>query len=624
MRSAENVLGVIRERGRQGLPLEDIYRQLYNPNLYLLAYENLRNNKGALTAGVVPKDTLDGMSMKRIQRVIDALRAEEYRWKPARRVYIPKKSGKLRPLGMPTGGDKLLQEVMRLILEAYYEPQFSNRSHAYRPGRGCHTALANVHGVWTGTTWFIEGDISQCFDRLDHGVLMTMLGEKLHDNRFLRLVATMLKAGYLEEWRWNATYSGTPQGGVISPILSNIYLDRLDTYVEQILIPQNTRGEKRRDNPEYTHIGHELWKAKRAGDTQRIKELRQRQRLIPCRQPDDPNYRRLRYVRYADDFLLGYVGPKKEADEIKEQLGQFLQETLKLELSEEKTFITHARTQHARFLGYEVGVQQVNDKIVGPKRARCVNGVVELRVPTDVISGKCVKYMKDGKPTHRPYLLNDSIYAIMTQYQAEYRGVVQYYAYARNVGALSRLHNVMKESLLKTLSAKLKCHVTEVKRRYKAKTDVEGREYACLQVTVERENKPPLVARFGGIPLRRQTVTPKTVIHDLMVFAWNKRTDILDRLLADQCEVCGHKGDCEVHHVRKMSNLHKLGQREKPEWVKRMIAMRRKTLVVCQPCHLAIHAGKRASRERSKVTGEPDALKGARPVRGRGDGKGAA
>jgi group II intron reverse transcriptase/maturase len=622
MRSVENVLGVIRERGRKGLPLEDIYRQLYNPNLYLLAYENLRTNKGALTAGVVPRDTLDGMSTRRVQRIIDALRAEEYRWKPARRVYIPKKSGKLRPLGMPTGGDKLLQEVMRLILEAYYEPQFSDLSHAYRPGRGCHTALAYVHGVWTGTTWFIEGDISQCFDRLDHGVLMAILGEKLHDHRFLRLIATMLKAGYLEEWRWNATYSGTPQGGVISPTLSNIYLDRLDALVEQTLIPQNTRGDRRRYNPEYARIDRELRKARKNGATQWIKELRQQQRQIPSRVPDDPEYRRLRYVRYADDFLLGFVGPKKEADGIKEQLGQFLQETLKLELSEEKTLITHARTQQARFLGYDVGVQQANDKIA--RKARSVNGTIELRVPSDVIPDKCNQYMKGGKPTHRGYMIHDSVYAIMTQYQAEYRGVVSYYAYATNVAALARLHLVMRESLLKTLSAKLKCHVSAATKKFAAKTVVDGREYTCLQVTVPREDKPPLVARFGGIPLRRKTLTPNTVMYDLMVFAWNKRTDILDRMLADQCEICGRKGDCEVHHVRKLSNLHKLGRREKPWWAKRMIAMRRKTLVVCVSCHKDIHAGRQTTREILEVTGEPYDAKVSRTVRGGADGKGAA
>lgn len=223
MRDAETVLGIIQQRSNQGLPLEDIYRQLYNPALYLMAYENLRANQGALTSGSTD-ETIDGMSLDRIQRIIEALRFERYQWSPVRRTYIPKKSGKLRPLGMPTWSDKLLQEVIRLLLNAFYEPQFSESSFGFRPNRGCHTALITIWHTWIGTRWFIEGDISKCFDTLDHTVLMRTLGEKLSDNRFLTLINNMLKAGYLEDWRYHKTYSGAPQGGVASPILSNIYL----------------------------------------------------------------------------------------------------------------------------------------------------------------------------------------------------------------------------------------------------------------------------------------------------------------------------------------------------------------------------------------------------------------
>src|SRR5271170_4140392 len=230
MRNAETVLGVLRERGKRRWPLERIYRLLYNPELYLLAYGRIYSNKGAMTPGVTG-ETADGMSMEKIERIIDALRYERYRFSPVRRVYIPKKNGKLRPLGMPTWSDKLLGEVIRLLLEAYYEPQFSDYSHGFRPGRGCHTALRDVAETWTGTTWFIEGDISQCFDRLDSRVMLETLGEKIHDNRLLRLIGQMLAAGYLEDWVWKVTPSGAPQGGVLSPCLSNIYLDRLDGFV---------------------------------------------------------------------------------------------------------------------------------------------------------------------------------------------------------------------------------------------------------------------------------------------------------------------------------------------------------------------------------------------------------
>jgi len=299
MQSAETVLGVIRERGRRGLPLERLYRQLFNPQLFLLAYGRIYANKGAMTPGVT-RETVDGMSLAKIGAIIDALRVERYRWRPVKRDYIPKANGKLRPLGLPTWSDKLVAEVVRLLLEAYYDVQFSDHSHGFRPGRGCHTALSEVVDVWKGTHWFIEGDISDCFGSLDHQVMVSILAERIHDGRFLRLVSHMLKAGYLEDWRWHATLSGAPQGGVASPILSNIYLDRLDQFVEQQLLPAYNHGQRRRRNPAYETVMHGIAKAKRHGDRQTVRALRRWRRRLPSQDPGDPGYRRLRYVRYAD------------------------------------------------------------------------------------------------------------------------------------------------------------------------------------------------------------------------------------------------------------------------------------------------------------------------------------
>ena len=253
MRNAETVLNIIQDRGKRSLPLEDVYRQLYNPALYLRAYANIYQNKGAMTKGI-DGETVDGMSHKRITDMIDELRHERYRWMPVKRVYIPKKNGKTRPLGLPGWKDKLLQEVIRAILEAYYEPQFSDLSHGFRPQRGCHSALNSIHKNWTGTKWFIEGDIKGCFDNINHDILLNMLKAQINDNRFIRLIANMLKAGYCEQWKYYPTLSGTPQGGIASPILSNIYLTALDKYVEYTLIPEYTRGIKRRKHPQYTRI----------------------------------------------------------------------------------------------------------------------------------------------------------------------------------------------------------------------------------------------------------------------------------------------------------------------------------------------------------------------------------
>ena len=242
MRTAETVLNVIRDRGERGLPLEDIYRQLYNRELYLRAYGHLYSNQGAMTKGTT-SETVDEMSLAKIDRIIDALRYERFRWTPVRRVNIPKPNGQTRPLGIPTWTDKLLQEVIRMILEAYYEPQFSDHSHGFRPGLGCHTALNDVVTHWTGVRWFVEGDIKGCFDNIDHDVLLSVLGEKLHDNRFLNLLKYLLKTGYMEDWKYGRTLSGTPQGSVVSPILANVYLDRLDKFVENVLIPAHTGAQ---------------------------------------------------------------------------------------------------------------------------------------------------------------------------------------------------------------------------------------------------------------------------------------------------------------------------------------------------------------------------------------------
>jgi group II intron reverse transcriptase/maturase len=216
MRDAETTLAIIRERGKEGLLLEDVYRRLYNPDLYLRAYGRIYRNAGAMTEGTTD-ETVDGMSQRKIEDTIELLRNERYRWTPVRRVLIPKKNGKTRPLGIPTWSDKLLQEVMRSILEAYYEPQFSTHSHGFRPERGCHTALREIFCTWSGTVWFIEGDIKGCFDNIDHSILLSILRERIHDNRFLNLVTNLLKAGYLEQWTYRPTLSGTPQGGIVAP-----------------------------------------------------------------------------------------------------------------------------------------------------------------------------------------------------------------------------------------------------------------------------------------------------------------------------------------------------------------------------------------------------------------------
>ena len=584
MQDAAVVLSVLRERGRKGLPFTQLYRQMFNKDLYLLAYGNIYSNQGAMTPGA-SGETADGMSEDTIDQIIEAMRHEGYRFSPARRIYIPKKNGKLRPLGLPSWSDKLVGEVVRLLLEAIYEPRFSDRSHGFRKGRGCHTALRDIRETWTGTVWFIEGDVSDCFGSFDHEILLRILAEKIRDNRFLRLIRNMLKAGYLEDWEYHDTLSGVPQGGVVSPILSNIYLHKLDEFVEQELIPKYTRGTRRKSNPEYHRRAARQAYARRKGNRAAARDLARQLRSFPFGDPMDPGYRRLQYIRYADDHILGFIGPKAEAEEIKARLAAFLRGTLGLELNADKTLITHARTRRARFLGYDIIVQHCDTKRTGGRRA--ANGKIALRVPPDVVTAQCARYRQHGKPWHRPRLLNLDDYDIVRIYGAEYAGVVNYYLLAQDVWRLHTLRWHAETSMLKTLAAKHKSTAAKMATRFRAKTTTSDGLRTCFEARRKRQGKPDSVARFGGIILRQDR---RAVINDpVPVPVRVPRKELLARLRQRACELCETGTTVAVHQVAALRQLGKPGP-DQPAWAVLMAKMRRKTLIVCTPCHDWIHA----------------------------------
>ena len=584
MQEAAVVLGVLRERGRKGLPLTQLYRQMFSKNLYLLAYGNVYSNQGAMTPGA-SEETADGMTEGKIDQIIELMRYERYRFSPARRIYIPKKNGKLRPLGLPSWSDKLVGDVVRLLLEAYYELRFSDQSHGFRKGRGCHTALREIRNTWVGTTWFIEGDISDCFGSLDHEIMAGILAEKIHDQRFLRLIRHMLKAGYLQDWEYRDTLSGVPQGGQVSPVLSNIYLNKLDEFVERDLIPRYTRGASRARNPEYMRIRARRDSARRRGDRAAARDLTRQMRTLPSIDPMDPGYRRLRYIRYADDHILGFIGPKAEAEQIKAELAAFLRETLGLELSQDKTLISHARTQPARFLGYHIIVQHCDTRITYGRRS--ANGRIALRVPPDVIKAKTAPYRCRGKPWHRNRLQNLDDYDIVRIYGAEYRGIVNYYLLAQDVWRLSVLCWYAQTSMLKTLAAKHKSSVAKMAARYKAKVITGHGPRTCFEARRHREGKKDLVARFGGIPLRQDR---RAVIHDpAPARIGYPRKELIHRLLKRACELCEHGTTVTVHQVTALKQLGRPGPGQ-PAWAALMAKMRRKTLIVCADCHAWIHA----------------------------------
>jgi group II intron reverse transcriptase/maturase len=596
MQNANQILQAIRKLGEQRQPLTRIYRCLYSEELFLIAYNKLYRNQGALTPGT-ENDTVDGMSLKRIRTIIEALRYERFRFRPARRISIPKKHGGSRPLGLPNFTEKLVQEVLRMLLEAYYEPRFRSSSHGFRPQRGCHSALVQVHQQFQGSSWFIEGDIKGCFDHIDHQVLMDILARDIKDGRLLNLIQRSLDAGVLEDWVYYSTYSGTPQGGVLSPLLSNIYLHDLDTFIEDTLIPRYTRGSRRKINRKYAQLGWEMSKAKARNDMQTVKRLRQERRSCPSQDTYDPNYRRLSYVRYADDFLLGFIGPKAEAEAIKEAIGAFLRDRLRLTMSEEKTLITHARTEQARFLNYAISINHADDKVAKRAttglRVRSINGGVRLGIPQGLIHQKAAAYQRHGKPVSEKGLTEWSEAWIIDTYQQRFRGLAEYYKFAVDRSDLGLVKHVMEVALVKTLAQKLRISVSTVYRKYRGTYRVGDQDYKTLQVCVPTK-KGERIFTWGAIPLK--TVTPGTAtLEDSIPVEYHRgsRADLIRRLLADTCELCGSQENCEVHHVRKLADLKKrwAGRREKPVWVRKMVMIRRKTLIVCHRCHVAIHNG---------------------------------
>jgi hypothetical protein len=308
-------------------------------------------------------------------------------------------------------------------------------------------------------------------------------------------------------------------------------------------------------------------------------------RSIPSQDPSDPEYRRLRYTRYADDHLLGFIGPRAEAEQIKDQLAKFLRDELKLELNPDKTLVTHARTRAARYLGYEIITESSDTKITRGRRS--INGTIALRVPLDVITAKCSPYLRRGKPEARTAMCNLDDYDIVKTYAAEYRGIVQYYLLATDVWRLTRLRWVAETSMLKTLAAKHKSTVSKVATKHKAVVETPHGKRTCFEARVQRDGKQPLVARFGGIPLaRRKDATLIDRVPDIPVTYPFKELTV--RLRRGRCELCEEPGKVQVHQIRKLAQLEPAGA-DRPAWKAVMARKRRKTLVVCHPCHDTIH-----------------------------------
>ena len=601
MRHPAIILGSLSKHCRSSeYKFERLYRVLFNQEMYYAAYQRINAKVGNMTPGT-DGTTIDSMSLTRIYKLIGALKDETYQPQPARRVYIPKKNGKKRPLGIPSVDDKLVQEVIRMLLEAIFEGQFENCSHGFRPSRSCHTALMQVQNRFTGAKWFIEGDIKGFFDNIQHNVLIEVLRKRINDERFLRLIRKFLNAGYIEDWTFHKTFSGTPQGGLISPILANIYLDQLDKYVEQYITGFDT-GKRRTSNPAYFKLKTErctlirrINKGKHKDlkpiRLQRIKEIEAETRLVSSANEMDNGYKRLKYVRYADDFIIGVIGSRKDCEKIKGDIKTFLSEKLDLTLSDEKTLITHAQ-RPARFLGYDVHVRKSNhvkrNKLGHIRRA--YNSKVVLRMPIEAVRKKLFDYealklirhngKEKWKPKGRIKLLNNDDLEILNAYNAEVRGFANYYSIANNSSALHSFRYIMEYSMYKTFGRKYRANIGRIIKKYR-----HNKDFAVKYSNQKGEQK---MNTFAKVSYRRKTTKMHANIDGLPnTIIVTAKTSLIDRLKAKLCEYCGATNDLEMHHVRKLKDL-----KGRQPWEKLMIARRRKTLAVCHSCHQKIHHGK--------------------------------
>ncbi len=604
-------LDVIRNASAIGKRVTDCYRLMFKRSLWIKAYAKLAPNSGNLTRGT-DDQTIDGFSFKIIEELISKLRNGTFRFSPVRRVYIPKKNRKRRPLGVPNFKDKLVQEVMRMILESIYEPVFSENSHGFRPSRSCHTALTQIKHTWKGLKWCIEGDIKGCFDNICHKNLMAILGKKIDDRRFLLLIHNLLKCGYMEQWQYHKTYSGAPQGGIASPILANVYLHELDSFMEN-LIRTFDKGKVRLRNPEYKSIRYKLsqvmqnvrenderyhsqeWQGREAL-VQEIKRLKKAQLKVSSIDPLDPTYRRMKYVRYADDFVIGIAGTKQEAATVKDRIKAFLDQTLSLELSNEKTLITHLENR-VPFLGYRfftwndqkiTRVQYRNHN--KPVIKRTLSGAIKLEIPgqkmIDYVKKKGYGCLQKLTSKDKPALLNNSEVEILYTYNTELRGLANFYQLANNYHHLDRLFHVAQYSFMKTLAAKRRSTVGKVAKEMSSHLQGE----LCLLVGNKAgQKKPHKLVRLKHLPKKKTGQAGKPDVDIIPnVERYSSSTELERRLMANTCEACGTTvGQMEVHHVRKLKDIRR--KKNKTKWDKVMIERQRKTLVLCYNCHHLHH-----------------------------------
>lgn len=572
----------------------DIFRTLSNLNLWKIAYENIKGNKGALSPGSIP-GTLDGRSVERLQRLSSEVYSEKFLFTPVKRILIPTPSGKLRPLGLPTANDKLVQEVMRMTLEAIYEPVFSDLSFGFRSGRGCHTALEHVEQKFRWVDWVMEGDIQQAYPTIDHNILVQILEKRIDDPRFIRLIRKLLKCGLLDEGRKIISDIGVPQGSIVSPILANIYYHELDEFVDQLsqnlATPPNLTTRR---TPEYKALEYKITKLnKKLADNslgslerkQHVKELKRIREQRLETQSSKEVITRIEYARYADDWIIGIAGNQELAIEVKEKVGDFLLNTLKQVIHPVKTKITDLRKGNVHFLGYDIFLPRNRPissyKGKGVRTIRRGNPRLRFDVPVAKLEQRYVerRYLKRTSKGIRP--ISRSSYAcledhvIVSHYRSIWLGINNYYSGCTNRGRLQYFHYLLHMSCAMTLGHRHRMSCSKIFKKHG--------KFLTIQIpNTERKVSFPYQTKWRLSQKRwhlgRGPVPP--------VYKYANR--LARSSLGLPCVICDSiKGPIEMHHVK---HVRKQGERY-GGFHKEMALLNRKQVPLCQACHKRVHAG---------------------------------
>lgn len=549
----------------------DLYKLLCSREMLQLSYENIKSNPGNMTPSMTP-ETLDGISNEELDKIVSRLQDESFQFRTSKRTKIPKASGGERPLTIAPPRDKLVQEAMRLILNSIYEPLFHEVSHGFRPNKGCHSALKHINQKFQHTTWMIEGDIEKCFDQINHHKLMEVIENKIEDRKFTKLIWKSLRAGYFESRTYKHNIIGTFQGSIISPILANIYLHKLDTEVE-IIGKNYNRGNCSKVNPSYNQLRYKERVMRMQGEIEKANEIAKNKLRTRYSLFEDDNYKKIAYVRYADDWLVGVKGSKEDAKKICDQIGNTLG-SLNLTLSKTKTKITNINKKKALFLGTFIsrGKHTTFSRMKSNSSIKRNSRRLRFEAPLDRISKKLreSEFLKYNKSYPKFIWMSMTHRQIINRYNAVLRGLLNYYKFAHNYGTLaSRVEYWLRGSCAKLLAAKYSLGTqNKVFEKF-------GKSMKCPESTIEFK-KPSY-----KITLKFLTkLNPNGVIQGIYSY---KSLSTLDNR---KCSVCDSEHRVEMHHIRALKDL-----KGKSIVDTMMIKAKRKQIPLCRECHMKKHRG---------------------------------